>query len=125
MQTKHRIMIEIKHLTTTKLQNDLSRLTFQMDYKGGTNFKCELVINLSWLFGNLQEISVGNYHLQEGSLKETFHIDIPNKIAKKSSRFNWQLIGFASFNGQYSRLKGKGKMSPLNLSSYLEQLLHS
>lgn len=110
MQTKHRIMIEIKHLTTIKLQNDISRLTFQIEYQGGNDFQCELVVNLSWLFGNLQEISVGNYHLQKDSFKETFHINVPDKIAKKSSRFNWQLISFVSFNGNYSRLKGKGKI---------------
>ena len=104
-------MIEIKHLSTTKLQNDTSRLTFQIEYKGGTNFKCELVVNLSWLFGNLQEISVGNYHLQKDGFQDTFHIDIPDNIAKKSSNFNWQLMGLVSFNGKYSSLKGIGKIT--------------
>ena len=108
-------MIEIKHLTTTKLQNDLSRLTFQMEYQEGNDFQCELVIDLRWLFGSIQEISVGNYHLQKDSFQESFHIDVPDKIAKKSSSFNWQLIGLVSFNGKYSRLRGSGKMSPLKL----------
>ena len=118
-------MIKFKHLATTKLPNEISRLLFEIKSTGYSDFKCELVVNLHWLFGSIHEISVGNYHLKKDSFKETFHIDVPDKIAKKSSRFNWQLIGFVSFNGQYSRLKGKGKMSPLNLSSYLEQLLHS
>ena len=100
-------MIEIKYLTTTKLQNDLSRLTFQMEYQGGNDFQCELVVNLSWLLGNLHEISVGNYHLQKDSFQESFHINVPDKIAKKLSSFNWQLMGLVSFNGKYSSLKGK------------------
>ena len=108
-------MIEITHLATTKLPNEISRLLFEIESTGYNDFKCELVIDLRWLFGRLHEISVGNYHLQKDSFKETFHIDVPNKIAKKSSRFNWQLIGFVSFNGQYSKLKGNGKMSPLKL----------
>ena len=111
-------MIKIKHLATEKLQNDMNRLTFEIESSGRTDFECELVIDLRWLFGRLHEISVGNYHLQKDSFKETFHIDVPDKIAKKSSRFNWQLIGFVSFNGQYLRLKGTGKMSLLNLRSY-------
>ena len=102
-------MIEITHLATTKLPNEISRLLFEIESTGYNDFKCELVIDLRSLFGRLHEISVGNYHLQKDSFKETFHIDVPNKIAKKSSRFNWQLIGFVSFNGQYSILKGTGK----------------
>lgn len=110
-------MIEIKHLSTTKLQNDTSRLTFEIETKEYTDFKCELLIDLRWFFGSIQEISVGDYHIKSGGnyqiihdFKETFHIDITDKIAKKSSRFNWQLIGLIAFNGSYSRLKGKGKI---------------
>ena len=103
-------MTEIKHLGTTKLQNDTSRLTFQIESKGYQDFKCELIMDLRWLFGSIQEISIGDFHLQKGDFKETFAIDVHDKIAKKSSRFNWQLIGFVAFNGKYSRLKGTGKM---------------
>ena len=84
-------MIEIKHLSTTKLQNDTSRLTFQMEYQGGNDFKCELIIDLRWLFGSIQEISVGDYHIKScgyyhiiHDFKETFCIDVPHKIAKKA-----------------------------------------
>ena len=104
-------MIEIRHLTTTKLPNEISRLLFEIKSTGYNDFKCKLMINLHWLFGGIYEISVGNYHLQ----KDTFHIDIPDKIVKKSSRVNWQLIGSGFFKGQYSRLKRTGKMSPLKL----------
>jgi hypothetical protein len=110
-------MIEIKHLSTTKLQNYTSRLTFEIETKGYTDFKCELLIDLRWLFGSIQEISVGDFYIKSGGnyhiihdFKETFHIDITDIIAKKSSRFNWQLIGLIAFNGSYSRLKGKGKI---------------
>ena len=106
-------MIEIRHLATTKLPNEMSRLLFEIESKGYNDFKCELVIELRWLFERIQEISVGNYRLQKDGFKETFCIEVPDKIAKKSSRFNWQLIGFIAFNGRYSRLKGTGKMSPL------------
>ena len=111
-------MIEIKHLVTTKLQNGTSRLTFEILTKEYTDFKCELFIDLRWFLGSIQEISVGDYHIKSGGnyhlihdFKETFHIDVSHKIAKKSSKFNWQLIGFIAFNGSYSRLKGKGKIS--------------
>jgi hypothetical protein len=107
-------MIEIKHLATTKLPNDLSRLTFEIETKGYTDFHCELIVDLRWLFGSIQKISVGEYHIKSGGnfhifhdYKETFHIDVNDKIAKKSSSFKWQLIGFVSFYNQYSREKGK------------------
>ena len=112
-------MIEIKHLATTKLPNEISRLLFEIESTGHSDFKCELVVNLHWLLGSIHEISVGNYHLQKNGFKEIFHIEVPDNIAKQSSRFNWQLISFVSFNGIYSRLKGAGKMSTMNLSSYL------
>ena len=118
VQTKHPTMIEINHLATTKLPNDLSRLTFEIETKGYTDFECELVVDLRWLFGSIQRISVGDYHIKSGGnyhiihdFKETFHIDVQDKIAKKSTKFNWQLIGFIAFNGSYHKLKGKGKMT--------------
>jgi len=101
-------MVEIKHLGTTKLQNGLSRLIFGIEAKGNTDFKCELVIDLRWLFGSIQEISVRDFHLQKDDFKETFYIDVHHKVARKWSRFRWELIGFVAFNGCYSRLKGKG-----------------
>ena len=109
-------MIEIKHLSTTNLQNDMKRLTFEIEAKGYTDFKCELVIDLRWLFGSIHEISIGDFHLQKDDFKEIFYTDVPDKIAKKSSRFNWQLISFVTFNGIYSRLKGKGKIIKLSTS---------
>jgi hypothetical protein len=110
-------MIEIKHLDTTKLPNDLSRLTFEIETKGYTDFKCELFVDLRWLFGSIYKISVGDYHIKsEGNFhiihdfKETFYIDVTDKIAKKSTNFNWHLIGFIAFKGSYYRLKGNGKI---------------
>ena len=57
-------MIEIRHLATTKLPNEISRLLFEIESTGYNDFQCELVIDLRSLLGRLHEISVGNYHLQ-------------------------------------------------------------
>ena len=84
-------MVEIRHVATTKLPNEISRLSFELELSGHTDFECELLLDLRWFFGNIQKISVGDFHIKSAGniyifhdFKETFYIDVNDKIAKKS-----------------------------------------